>query len=601
MSRLLAVAALAIMIAPNVQAFSQGLDLGDGGLGAIVRSANGNEGTTVLRVDSYTIQAGVVRTIPAGQALVIIARDFIDIQGSLVGTSGSGGGALGATGSAGMGVGGSGASSSSSASGGVAATSTNVPKYLALQTGTIPSGALSDSRGSGGGGGQTGTAGTSTFGGAGGGGGYCAAGGNGGAAGAAAVVSGTGGTGSAGGATIVLVAPRVTLGTSSQLTANGVAGNPATGTTPNASSGGGGGSGGLIAIWARVLDEAAGATVTANGGAGGAGGGSGGSGAAGGAGGTTGCNPGGNGNSPTTGGGGGGGGAGGAVLRHVDSDMIWGGAWSSTTTYAPGDAVLSGGVSYVSKTTHTNQPPASNADDWELLGADGYSSITTTTSEPAGANCAEGGRKVESGLDNGDGGGTARDGTLQAGEIDHTAYVCHGATGATGATGPQGPTGPDGPQGDPGPIGITWQGQWLSTTTYAERDAVHYAGSAWYALTPNTNSAPAPGSTDWDYIANADGNVVIPETMNVDSSLADYWVPILIMGGLVLLFLRLRRPLSALVASMAFLGLFIVGAWPVTLTLAFVLLLLTIWLEAIAGDKIYQKMFKQVKPEGEPT
>ena len=53
--------------------------------------------------------------------------------------------------------------------------------------------------------------------------------------------------------------------------------------------------------------------------------------------------------------------------------------------------------------------------------------------ESPGVNCADGGQKTESGLDNGDGGGTARDGILQAGEVDTTIYLCDGAAGAAGA------------------------------------------------------------------------------------------------------------------------------------------------------------------------
>lgn len=68
-------------------------------------------------------------------------------------------------------------------------------------------------------------------------------------------------------------------------------------------------------------------------------------------------------------------------------------------------------------------------------GADGYNSLVKTTAESPGANCAAGGRKVESGLDNGDGGGTARNGVLEAGEVDATTYVCNGAAGTNGVDG----------------------------------------------------------------------------------------------------------------------------------------------------------------------
>lgn len=83
----------------------------------------------------------------------------------------------------------------------------------------------------------------------------------------------------------------------------------------------------------------------------------------------------------------------------------------------------------------------------------GFSSLisVTTASESPGANCAAGGTKVTLnwGLDNGDGGGTARDGVLQAGEIDGTViyYSCTGAKGDTGATGPKGDTGATGAAG----------------------------------------------------------------------------------------------------------------------------------------------------------
>ncbi len=44
--------------------------------------------------------------------------------------------------------------------------------------------------------------------------------------------------------------------------------------------------------------------------------------------------------------------------------------------------------------------------------------------EPAGQNCQAGGSRIDFGLDNGDGGGTANDGVLSSGEIDQTSYLC---------------------------------------------------------------------------------------------------------------------------------------------------------------------------------
>ena len=51
--------------------------------------------------------------------------------------------------------------------------------------------------------------------------------------------------------------------------------------------------------------------------------------------------------------------------------------------------------------------------------------LLTTTALPLGdAHCPCGGTRVEAGLDNGDGGGTACDGVLQPGEVTATSYVC---------------------------------------------------------------------------------------------------------------------------------------------------------------------------------
>lgn len=83
-------------------------------------------------------------------------------------------------------------------------------------------------------------------------------------------------------------------------------------------------------------------------------------------------------------------------------------------------------------------------------GGSGINSLisTSTAAEPPGGNCANGGTAVtlNSGLDNGDGGGTAGDGILQAGEIDATTvfYSCNGSAGSAGADGPAGPRGPQG-------------------------------------------------------------------------------------------------------------------------------------------------------------
>ena len=59
-------------------------------------------------------------------------------------------------------------------------------------------------------------------------------------------------------------------------------------------------------------------------------------------------------------------------------------------------------------------------------GQNGLQSLLAVTPEPAGTNCADGGQRIDYGIDDNS------NGTLEAGEIDGTAYACDGATGATG-------------------------------------------------------------------------------------------------------------------------------------------------------------------------
>lgn len=59
-------------------------------------------------------------------------------------------------------------------------------------------------------------------------------------------------------------------------------------------------------------------------------------------------------------------------------------------------------------------------------GADAQNMLLSVTDEAAGANCANGGQRIASGADD-DG-----DGVFAAGEVEHVEYVCAGADGATG-------------------------------------------------------------------------------------------------------------------------------------------------------------------------
>jgi len=84
-------------------------------------------------------------------------------------------------------------------------------------------------------------------------------------------------------------------------------------------------------------------------------------------------------------------------------------------------------------------------------GSNGLNALVKTTAEPAGANCAAGGTKVETGLD------ANNNGVLDLAEINtaQTTYVCNGVQGVQGIQGIAGPIGPTGATGATGPIGAT--------------------------------------------------------------------------------------------------------------------------------------------------
>lgn len=70
-----------------------------------------------------------------------------------------------------------------------------------------------------------------------------------------------------------------------------------------------------------------------------------------------------------------------------------------------------------------------------LPGTNGLKSLVKTTTESAGANCANGGTKVESGID------SNNNNILDSAEITETKYVCNGANGTNGTNGAAGTNG----------------------------------------------------------------------------------------------------------------------------------------------------------------
>jgi hypothetical protein len=100
-----------------------------------------------------------------------------------------------------------------------------------------------------------------------------------------------------------------------------------------------------------------------------------------------------------------------------------------------------------------------------VAGTNGLNALIKTTTEPAGSNCANGGTKIETGLDaNGNG-------VLDAGEVNaiQTKYVCNGVTGAQGPQGLQGPA-----------------GTFPSGTVAGEMN--YWNGTAWVTVAPGSNN-----------------------------------------------------------------------------------------------------------------
>jgi len=168
-------------------------------------------------------------------------------------------------------------------------------------------------------------------------------------------------------------------------------------------------------------------------------------------------------------------------------------------------------------------------------GTNGLTTLVSVTIEPPGANCASGGKKVNSGLDaNGNG-------VLDSAEITSSSYICNGVTGAAGTSGATGSTGATGINGANGlntllvsiaePVGtnctyggtkatsgldingdgILQSGE-VTSTTYICNGATGDTGASgtnavsvyaeFYALMPGDNSATVAPGTDVQFPQN---------------------------------------------------------------------------------------------------
>jgi MYXO-CTERM domain-containing protein len=94
-------------------------------------------------------------------------------------------------------------------------------------------------------------------------------------------------------------------------------------------------------------------------------------------------------------------------------------------------------------------------------GGDGYTTLVLPIAlDVDDDDCPTGGVHIYIGLDNGDNGETANNGTLEEGEVDSDEVICNGDQGPAGQDGQDGqngtgPSGPQGEQGVAGPAGVT--------------------------------------------------------------------------------------------------------------------------------------------------
>lgn len=172
--------------------------------------------------------------------------------------------------------------------------------------------------------------------------------------------------------------------------------------------------------------------------------------------------------------------------------LVYQGNYSSTQNYALGDVVVWQGTSYTAliASNHGNTPSLS-PQQWGLLAAQG----------PAGQTGATGATGVAG--PQGSPGSVGPNGPIGPQGPQGIAGQA-GAQGLTGATGATGLSGPLGPQGVSGPVGITFQGTYASTTNYALADGVSYKGSGYVSLVAsNHGNTPDQSPQQWALFAAA--------------------------------------------------------------------------------------------------
>ncbi|MBX5480804.1 MAG: hypothetical protein IRZ16_02980, partial [Myxococcaceae bacterium] len=138
-------------------------------------------------------------------------------------------------------------------------------------------------------------------------------------------------------------------------------------------------------------------------------------------------------------------------------------------------------------------PAEVDSTSYACNGIDGLNVLATVTAEPAGANCASGGQKIETGAD------ADADGVLDPAEIQNTAYVCNGTNGTNGLSGlvastpePAGANCPNG--GTKLDFGLDDDGNGVLDPT--EVDSTSYACNGIDGLSVVTSVTPEPAGAN---------------------------------------------------------------------------------------------------------
>lgn len=194
--------------------------------------------------------------------------------------------------------------------------------------------------------------------------------------------------------------------------------------------------------------------------------------------------------------------AAGPYFIKTETDPEGGSNYSITGT----SQLLSAPYSLYAKTSGSSAPGPQ--------GPAGKNALIRTTPEAAGANCANGGVKIEAGLD-ADGNGQLGDAEVNASQ---TKYLCNGAAGATG---PQGPAGTSGNGGFVHYVGEQFGG---GVVFHVYRDASgterglvvalnnQSEGAAW----SNVTDQLAGASSSWDGLANS--NAIVSQAGHTSSA-----------------------------------------------------------------------------------